>query len=72
MYFSLTKPLFFPDFKNETCSDEQFKCDNDVCIPKTYRCDTDNDCGDHSDEPIEQCCKLLPVLILQHLDLTRV
>lgn len=33
-----------------TCSPTQFTCDNRRCIPYSYVCDTDNDCGDLSDE----------------------
>jgi len=36
-----------------TCSPNQFTCDNRRCIPYAYVCDTDNDCGDLSDE--ENC-----------------
>ena len=33
-----------------TCSANQFGCDNGVCIPEFWKCDGDNDCGDNSDE----------------------
>ncbi|KAL3288606.1 hypothetical protein HHI36_003043 [Cryptolaemus montrouzieri] len=33
-----------------TCPPNQFKCKNDKCIPAVWVCDTDNDCGDNSDE----------------------
>lgn len=29
----------------------QFVCRNDKCIPFWWKCDTEDDCGDHSDEP---------------------
>ena len=32
------------------CDSDEFSCDNRNCIPKSYRCDTDDDCGDNSDE----------------------
>lgn len=32
------------------CLDSQFKCSNGSCIPQSWRCDSDNDCGDASDE----------------------
>lgn len=38
--------------KDKTCGTDQFKCKNDLCIPKLWNCDGDNDCGDFSDEVI--------------------
>nr|XP_008195317.2 PREDICTED: LOW QUALITY PROTEIN: prolow-density lipoprotein receptor-related protein 1 [Tribolium castaneum] len=38
-----------------TCPPNQFKCANDKCIPAVWVCDTDNDCGDNSDE--QQDCQ---------------
>lgn len=35
---------------NKKCTADQFKCKNDLCIPKLWACDGDNDCGDYSDE----------------------
>ncbi len=32
------------------CSESEFKCANNNCIPGHWRCDHDNDCGDNSDE----------------------
>ena len=32
------------------CSESEFKCDNDKCIPARWRCDQDDDCNDGSDE----------------------
>lgn len=37
-----------------TCPPNQFKCQNDKCIPAVWVCDKDNDCTDNSDE--EQDC----------------
>lgn len=35
------------------CSESEFRCNNNKCIPNRWRCDHDNDCGDKSDE--ENC-----------------
>ncbi|KRZ56210.1 Low-density lipoprotein receptor-related protein [Trichinella nativa] len=40
---------------NNTCTPEQFKCNNGKCIPKAWYCDADDDCGDNSDEPASVC-----------------
>lgn len=40
-----------------SCSEDQFVCDNGLCIPVLWKCDHDNDCGDGSDEP-PQCGEL--------------
>lgn len=53
--------LFLVDAK--TCSDDQFTCDNQNCIPSRWKCDGDPDCADSSDEkrclttirPIQVC-----------------
>ena len=34
----------------KTCNTKQFRCNNTLCIHKKFVCDTDNDCGDASDE----------------------
>ena len=33
-----------------TCRDDQFKCNNNYCVPDSLRCDESNDCLDASDE----------------------
>lgn len=33
-----------------SCSARQFQCKNNRCISLTWRCDSENDCGDNSDE----------------------
>uniref|UniRef100_H3DAP4 LDL receptor related protein 1 n=1 Tax=Tetraodon nigroviridis TaxID=99883 RepID=H3DAP4_TETNG len=38
---------------NNTCSSNEFMCQNRQCIPKHFVCDHDNDCGDGSDESQE-------------------
>uniref|UniRef100_A0A3B4XAY3 Uncharacterized protein n=1 Tax=Seriola lalandi dorsalis TaxID=1841481 RepID=A0A3B4XAY3_SERLL len=40
-----------------TCRPGQFKCRNGRCIPQSWKCDVDDDCGDNSDEPLEECSK---------------
>lgn len=43
--------LFAPDEKDEkTCGPHEFRCENNNCIPDHWRCDSQNDCGDGSDE----------------------
>ena len=37
------------------CTDDEFTCDNGLCIPARWICDGDNDCGDFSDE--QNCSK---------------
>ncbi|XP_060065626.1 low-density lipoprotein receptor-related protein 1-like [Ylistrum balloti] len=36
-----------------SCEANQFQCANKRCVPYVWRCDTDNDCGDGSDEPAD-------------------
>lgn len=38
---------------NNTCSSNEFMCQNRQCIPKHFMCDHDNDCSDGSDESQE-------------------
>ncbi|XP_037379377.1 low-density lipoprotein receptor-related protein 2 [Talpa occidentalis] len=33
-----------------SCSENEFTCNNGLCIPSVFRCDRRNDCGDSSDE----------------------
>nr|KAF6444343.1 LDL receptor related protein 8 [Molossus molossus] len=32
------------------CEEDQFRCQNERCIPSVWRCDEDDDCSDNSDE----------------------
>ena len=32
------------------CAPQEFQCNNSLCVHKRYKCDTDNNCGDGSDE----------------------
>lgn len=42
-----------PSVFNDTCSSNEFMCQNRQCIPKHFMCDHDNDCSDGSDESQE-------------------
>ena len=37
-------------FSDQTCTPEEFTCDNGNCIQKKWLCDYEDDCGDGSDE----------------------
>ena len=47
-----------PKPKDATCTDQQFTCDNGLCVPTLWKCDGYNDCGDQSDE--KGCIETLP------------
>lgn len=32
------------------CEDNQFRCNDGLCIPASWQCDGDKDCSDDSDE----------------------
>lgn len=45
---------------SRNCSSTEFRCNKTGrCIPATWVCDTDNDCGDGSDENEEKCKTLM-------------
>jgi len=37
-------------FLDSSCSTGEFECASGRCIPGLWHCDTDDDCGDGSDE----------------------
>lgn len=55
-YFLLGR-LIFTSFVTDVCSSKHFQCANGKCIPLAWVCEGEDDCGDNSDENIEQCKK---------------
>lgn len=48
----------FPFAAQMTCGVDEFRCkDSGRCIPARWKCDGEDDCGDASDEPKEECGK---------------
>jgi len=49
------------------CGVFDFECDSGLCIPTSWVCDSDNDCGDFSDEQncSEWCC-YVPYIYIKH------
>ena len=56
---SLSLPSFSPPCfaitSAKPCKDNWYLCDNGKCILEGYTCDSDNDCGDWSDEKHDIC-----------------
>ena len=46
------------------CTDSEFKCTNEKCIPGTWHCDGEDDCRDGSDEDPTICSKYTSLFLL--------
>lgn len=56
----------FPSPAQMTCGVDEFRCkDSGRCIPARWKCDGEDDCGDASDEPKEECGKNIPSFLKQ-------
>ena len=51
---------------NVTCEATEFPCENGRCIPKSWKCDSENDCGDGSDEG-DFCSKFISIFEVDYL-----
>lgn len=53
-YVTASKLFLYP--AQMTCGVDEFRCkDSGRCIPARWKCDGEDDCGDASDEPKEEC-----------------
>ena len=51
VHFSTLLPIPTPPHPTASiCKENWFTCDNGKCVLEDYTCDTENDCGDWSDE----------------------
>ena len=56
--------------KDETCSEEEWKCQSGECINLEFLCDTTSDCSDGSDELAEYCQKHIEVRLVDGNNVT--
>ncbi|CAH4030992.1 unnamed protein product [Pieris brassicae] len=49
---------------HNVCTPKQFQCANGMCIHMSWVCEGEDDCGDNSDENIEECKKGTCLFIL--------
>lgn len=72
--YNLNKYVFSFILAESTCGPREFGCNSGRCIPQSFRCDSDNDCGDYSDEMgcgekkipllfIISCMQIMPICI---------
>lgn len=45
--------------EHHRCQSNEWQCANKRCIPEAWRCDSENDCGDNSDEDVYNCASRL-------------
>lgn len=55
IFLEKKNPFLFFSAVNHSCPDDQFKCQNNRCIPKRWLCDGANDCGNNEDESNKTC-----------------
>jgi len=49
-YLSSVQLFPNPTSTNTVCEEDEYACNNTVCIPSAWECDGLDDCGDNSDE----------------------
>lgn len=55
--------LVFFTVAQMACGVDEFRCkDSGRCIPARWKCDGEDDCGDASDEPKEECGKFYGII----------
>lgn len=48
---------------SRTCTQNEFRCGNGICIPTQWQCDNEKDCNDGTDEDPHTCRKIVLFLI---------